>query len=226
MNKQFIKFFILVIVLILIWYLGGRFPLDAQRLEDSLKSLPILYSGLLYVILYAVITFFVFFSKDLFYILGAVLFGAYLSALFIFIAEIINAFVLFHFAKMLGRAYIEKSFKKDNNNLDERLGRINFFWLFLLRATPFVPYRFLDLSAGLSKINFKKYLAAVILGSPLKLFWIQYILSGVGRGVLNDPSALMEYFLHNKVLLVFSLIYLVVAVAIIGKLNSERRKRW
>jgi len=226
MNKQFIKFLILVIILILVWYLGGLLPLDTQRLEDSLKSLPILYSGLFYIIFYVIITFFIFFSKDLFYILGVVLFGAYLSALFIFIAEVINAFVLFHFAKLLGRAYVEKSFKKKYSHLDERLGGINFFWLFLLRATPLVPYRFLDLSAGLSKINFKKYLSAVILGSPLKLFWIQYILSGVGKGVLKDPAALVEYFLRNKVLFVFSLIYLVVVVFIIGKLNSERRKRW
>ncbi|MBU1090426.1 MAG: hypothetical protein KKC42_01095 [Candidatus Omnitrophica bacterium] len=48
----------------------------------------------------------------------------------------------------------------------------------------------------------------------------------MGKGVLKDPAALVEYFLRNKVLFVFSLIYLVVVVFIIGKLNSERRKRW
>lgn len=225
-NNQLVKFLLLIILLIFIWYLGRFFKIDIEALGNALKKFPVFYSSLVYIILYVIITFLVIFSKDIFYILGAVLFGPALSAFLIYIAETINAFILFHLARILGRAYVEKRLQEKYKKLDETLGKISFFWLFLLRSVPLIPYRFLDLGAGLTKINFKKYLLAVILASPLKLFWIQYILSGVGKNIFKDPYALVEYFLSNKNLFLFSLVYIVVVITVAIKINIERRKKW
>jgi len=219
--KQEARFFILIIALILLWYLGRFFNIDTQALQRSLGRYPLFLSGLLYIILYVVVTFFIFFSKDLFWLLGAVLFGAFYSTIFIYVSEVINAFILFYLSRVLGRAYVEQSLKGKYRQLDERLTKINFFWLFIFRAAPLVPYRFLDLAAGLTRISFRKYIAAVVLGTPIKTYWIQYILTGVGRNIYNNPYAVAEYLLNNKTVLLFSLIYALLVILVVLKIKQK-----
>lgn len=219
--KQEIKFLGFLVILFLIWYTGRYFQIDSQAIQAALVKLPLFYSGILYVFLYVIVTFFIFFSKDIFWLMGAVLFGAVFSTLFICIAEIINAGILFYLARRFGRAYIEKSVSKKYQHLDEKLGRINLFWLFIFRAAPLIPYRFLDLAMGLTKIRFRNYLLVVVLGTPFKMFWIQYILAALGKNVFTNPSILAGYFLANRNLLLFSLIYPILVILALLKMNSR-----
>lgn len=149
------------------------------------------------------------------------MFGAYYSALFISVAETINAFILFYLARRFGRAYVEKRMSQKYKKLDEKLGRVNFSWLFIFRVAPLIPYRFLDLAAGLTKMSFKKYILAVTLGTPLKMFWIQYVLTGVGNRIFKDPNAVVEYFLGNTTLFMLSFIYLLLVILVVLKMRFE-----
>jgi len=220
-NKNELRFILLIIALVIIWYLGRSYHIDSVAIQHSLKNFPLFISGSIYIFLYVVITFFIFFSKDVFWLLGAILFGAGFSTLFICVAETINAFILFFLARNLGRAYVEKKLTGKYKYLDEKLGRVNFLWLFIFRAAPLIPYRFMDLAAGLTSINFRRYLAAVILGSPLKMFWIQYILAGVGYSIFRNPASLVQYFLSNRALFMLSFIYLVFVIAVVMKLKYK-----
>ena len=220
-EKHEIEFLILVLVIASIWFFGRFLHINTQGIEKSLRAFPLVYSSVLYIALYVIITFFIFFSKDVFWLMGAVLFGVALSTLFICIAEVINACILFNLARRFARAYVEKSISEKYKHLDEKLGRVNFFWLFIFRAAPLIPYRFLDLGAGLTRINFRKYLAAVIIGSPIKMFWIQYILYGVGKNIINNPYVLVGYFLHNKTLLLFSMVYLLLIILVVLKIEEK-----
>lgn len=211
----------MIIALVLIWYFGKYFNINTQAIQGSLKTFPLFYSAALYILLYVIVTFFIFFSKDVFWLMGAVLFGPWLSTLFICIAESINAFILFHLARYLGRGYVEQSLLEKHKDLDEKLGRISFFWLFIFRAAPLIPYRFMDLAAGLTKINFRRYLVCVIFASPVKMLWIQYILFGVGNNIFHNPNVLVGYFLEHKALLLFSLIYIVLVIAVIFKIRTR-----
>lgn len=219
--KNKIKFLALIICLILLWYLGRLLRIDTQVLGKYLHRFPVLYSGIAYVTLYVIVTFFIFFSKDIFWIEGALVFGPYLSTLLVCISEIINAFILFHLARYLGRNFVEDYLKKKSATLDDRLAKINFFWLFIMRLVPLVPYRFLDLGAGLTKIHFRRYLAAVLLATPLRVFWVQYILTGVGKNIFNNPELLVDYLLQNKALFIFSFIYLVLIILVVFKLRHK-----
>jgi len=214
-------FLLLILVFVLLWQAGKSFKLDAEAVQKSLKGFPLAYSGTLYVALYVVVTFFVFFSKDVFWLSGALFFGPGWSTLFICIAETCNAFILFYLARTLGRAYVEKKLSRKYEDLDQRLGKISFLWLFIFRATPLIPYRFMDLAAGLTGIRFKKYLAAVILGSPLKMYWIQYILYGVGSNILRNPYALVEYFAKNSFLMLVSFVYVILVILVVYKLRAR-----
>lgn len=219
MNK--IKFLIFIGAIALIWYLGRFIHINPERLENFFKAVPILYSGIIFILLYCGVTFFVWLSKDIFRLAAAIVFGAYFSSLFVFIAEVINAFILFHLSRGLGRGFVDNSLKGKLGSLDQRLGKLNFFWLFIFRSAPLIPFRFMDLACGLTRISFKKYLLAVILGSPLRIFWVQYILAGVGISVFNNPDAVAKYLVLNTPLLVLSLIYIVVVILAAIKMTQK-----
>lgn len=216
-----LKFLILFLALLLFWYLGRFIPLDAAALEDTLKKFPLIYSGLIFVVLYCVITFFLFFANDIFRFVSAVIFGALISTIFVFIAELINAFILFYLARFLGRDFVKVSLKDRYEKLDERLARTNFFWLFMFRAVPLIPFRFLDLGAGLTGISFKRYLTVVIIGSPLRIFWLQYFLAGVGKGIFGNPYLMVDYLARDKFLFVFTFIYLILIFVVAFKLKKR-----
>jgi uncharacterized membrane protein YdjX (TVP38/TMEM64 family) len=219
--EQELGFLILFLVLVFTWVFGRYSSLDPGAIQKNLAGFPLIYSGTLFVVLYVVIGFFVWFAKDAFWLMGAVLFGPWVSALLICLAELVNAVILFYLARSLGRGFMEKSLSGRYKTLDQKLGHIGLGWLFVFRAAPLIPYRFLDIAAGLTSMRFGKYALAVVLGSPLKIFWIQYILYGVGKNIYNF-TALTEYFLGHRLLLALSAAYFFLVPLVIIKLGKRR----
>ena len=216
---------LLLVLLIAAGALAGRYcHIDVEFMQKALARLPAAYSLGAYLVVYVVLSFFVFFAKDILWLAGALLFGPFVSGACITVAETINACILFYVARSLGRAFVDKSLSGKYRHLDARLGNINFAWLFCFRVAPLVAFRFLDLAAGLSRISFKKYMGAVLLGSWLRIFWIQYILAAVGKGVLTDPTVVAGYYLRHPALLGVSLIYFVCIVAVAIKLKDLKEK--
>lgn len=220
-HKNGFRFLILIFCLVLLWYMGSVLHIDTEALGKSLAAFPVLFSAVIYVALYVVITFFIFFSKDIFWVTGAVVFGALFSTLLVYIAEVINVFILFNLARYLGRSFVEHYLKKKSQGLDDKLANINFFWLFVIRLVPLIPYRFLDLGAGLTRIHFRRYLLAVLLATPIRVFWVQSILAVVGKNIFNNPGLLVDYLLRNKALFIFSLIYLALVILAAFKLRHR-----
>ncbi len=221
-----IKFLIFVVALALFWLLSRHFHIEPDSAENFFRKIPLLYSGAIFIILYVIVTFFIWFSKDVFRVVAAVLFGAYISTVFVFIAEALNAFILFFLSRCLGRGFVENKTGGKYGGLDKKLARIGFFWLVMFRLAPLAPFRFMDITAGLMDIPFKKYLFAVILGSPFRIFWLQFIFAGVGKSILYNPtmsvSTLTSYFLCNKPVFVFSFIYLVLVIIVALKIGRVR----
>jgi uncharacterized membrane protein YdjX (TVP38/TMEM64 family) len=197
--------------------LGKYFQFEPETLKIYLGRYPLILSSIIFIILYVVVTFFVWLSKDIFRVVSALLFGANLSALLVYIAEIINAYILFHFSGIFGKDFMEKKIFKEKfsyyKEILERRG--SFFGLFLLRAVPLVPFRFMDMFMGLTPISFRRYLLPVLLGSPLRIYWLQFILASLGMAIFKEPQKLIYYLVDNKLIFIISLIY-VILVIILG----------
>lgn len=220
-DRSKLRFLFLVVGLAVVWYLGRFFNFDSRSAQGFLGKTHYLYAGAIFVALYCVVTFFLWFSKDAFKLVGAVVFGAALSTLFIWIAEIINAFILFYLARSLGRDFVNKRLKGKLGGLDKKIGRAHLAWLFLFRAAPLIPFRFLDLAAGLTSMPFKKYLLVVVSGSPVRIFWLQYIICAAGAEVFKNPYALSEYLLRNKALFIFSFCYVFLIILVLFKIKTK-----
>jgi uncharacterized membrane protein YdjX (TVP38/TMEM64 family) len=203
------------------WCAARYYAVDADLLLKVFGHLPIALAAVGYILLYVAVTFFIFFSKDIFWFTGALLFGPFVSSLCIYAAECSNACVLWYCARYLGGRGAWRAPGQKYARLAGKIKGISFAWLFLLRATPLVPYRFLDLAAGACGIPLGRYMAAVILGSWLKIFWVQYMLAAVGKAALTDPGAVAEYYVQHPTLLWTSTAYL----AVVGLAALKFRKK-
>lgn len=223
--KHEIAFLCLFLLVAGLWFLGDRIPYSADALKVRLDQIPLVYRGIAYVILYVVITFFLFFSKDIFWIVGALYFGALFSTVLVSAAEILNCFILFFLSRKLGRAFVKKRIRSRYEHLDERLGTTGFAWLFVFRAAPVVPYRFLDMAAGLTGIPFGRYLLAVVFGTPVKTFFIQYVLASIGASALRDPAVMITFMAGHPAVLWAGVGYLALMIAAVVKIRMTAERR-
>jgi len=225
MSPAIKRFILLTLVLILCWYFGKTLQADFQDFKAIILKFPLVISGLVFVMLYVGVTFFAWLTKDWFKIIGAVVFGAYVSTLLIWIAEVINATILFNLSRKLGRGFIEEKFKGRFDKLDTLIENQGFWSIFALRIIPVVPFRFLDLAYGLTKVPLKQYLTIVLLASPLRIFFIQFVLAAVGESILQSPdvamliSTLTDYFLKNQIVLWWGFAYFIAAVVIMVRIR-------
>jgi uncharacterized membrane protein YdjX (TVP38/TMEM64 family) len=208
-----------------LWFFGDRISFSAEALKEWLEQIPLVYRGIVYVILYVVITFFLFFSKDIFWIVGALYFGAAFSTILVSAAEVFNCCILFYLSRTLGRAFVKKRISSGYEHLDERLGTIGFFWLSVFRAAPVIPYRFLDMAVGLTGIPFVRYLLAVIIGTPVKTFFIQYVLAELGFSVFKDPAAMVTFMAGHPAVLWAGAGYLALMAAAVIKIGLTAHRR-
>ena len=96
-NLKFIFFIFLIIASIFaeIW-----FDFDIEPYKEALISYPIIVSGAVFVLLYVGVTFFLLFSRTLFQVTAAILFGPYPATVLVTVAELINAMILFNLSRI------------------------------------------------------------------------------------------------------------------------------
>ncbi|OGX23649.1 MAG: hypothetical protein A3D10_06905 [Omnitrophica WOR_2 bacterium RIFCSPHIGHO2_02_FULL_48_11] len=228
--------FTLFISLLLLFGLSAYiFRIDINYFKSLLVGLPLSVAGFLYIVIYVGVTTLVWFGTiDFFRITGAIMFGPYWSTLFVWIAETANASILFHLSRDLGREFVRQKFNLKDKDLQYAKEGGGFWRVFILRINPLVPFRLMDIGFGLSKVSFRKYFWGVVLGSPLRIFWLQFVIFGIEKTILSNPQALMDYFSHNPKAFLFSVSYLggvavltvaAVIVAIIKKSQGHQVTR-
>lgn len=221
-NRDRRQLLLLAVFLFLVWLAGRQFSLDRTVLQRSLAGMPVVLSGIVFIVLYVVFTFFLWFSKDLFRLAAALVFGPVVSTVLVLCGELGNCGVLFFLSRKMGRRCVEKETPGWARRLYAGSGGLGFGWLLLLRCAPLVPFRFLDLAAGLSAVSFRKYFTAALIGSPLRIFWLQFVLAGIGSAVVN-PDAAAVYFSRHPGILMFSLIYLAFMIAALSIIKKRER---
>ncbi len=203
------RFFLLIFLFAFLWLLAHKFQIDLEAVRQWLKPYPLFLSGILFIVFYVgMTTLFWFGTIDFFRITGALLFGPYWSALFVWIAETANAAILFNLSRGLGRDYIREKFKLKPKDLEYGQGKGGFWTVFVLRINPLVPFRLMDIGFGLSPIEFARYFWGAALGSPLRIFWFQYVIFGLEKTIFTNPQAILKHFETHPQAMMYSVVYL------------------
>lgn len=213
LSKPTQHFLLFVTLIITLWLLGRALNIDLVEVRLWLSQYPLWLSGSLFVLIYVGLTTVLWIGTiDFFRISAALLFGPYWSTLFVYTAEIANASILFLLSRKMGRQFVEERFHWQSQDAKYAPKNAGFWTAFVLRINPLVPFRFMDVGFGLTKMPFRVYFYAVICGSLLRIFWLQYVIAGMGQAVLKNPEAMMEYFRDNVIALVVSWVYFLIVI--------------
>ncbi|MFA5008121.1 MAG: VTT domain-containing protein [Candidatus Omnitrophota bacterium] len=220
LSKGYVRFIIFIILLITLIIISKSFSIDKEKMDAFFKKFPPIYSSLIFIALYVVSNFFVTGDpKEILKLVSVFVFGVYLSALLIYIAEIINATLFFNLSRFFGEEFMNKYLKGKFKNIYEKLGQLNLNWVFMLRLNILIPYRVLDVCFGISKISFRKYLAAVLIVSLPRIFFLQYIVGVLGNFSFGN---IMNMKMHPAVAFLFVLYFMFSVVVIV----KTKKRLW
>ncbi len=249
-RKQTYKFLILILILFIFLILGKFFSFDIHYYKRLLSQFPIAISGFIFICLYIGLTTLIWFGpKDVLRIASAILFGAYVSTVFISISEICNAVILFKLSRKLGRGFVIQKFQVKEKDVERMQKNKSILGTMALRINPFIPFRLQDIGAGLSGMDFVSYIVGIAVISPLRIFWLQYILADLGenvamlfyakldmRGLMMQKSSaynvlsshpFVQYLIDKPFILQYSLYYFMLvlilsAIALLVQLFQKR----
>ncbi|HBG62105.1 MAG: hypothetical protein A2Y03_08925 [Omnitrophica WOR_2 bacterium GWF2_38_59] len=231
LSNKTLSFLLFIGFLAMCFIFGKIFEFDIDSMRTFLASFPIVLSGIIFVVLYVVLTSFIWFGpKDVFRIASAVLFGAYVSTILVWISEMLNAVVLFCLSRQLGQEFVQQRLKLKKAKIEGVKESTGVFGAFVLRINPLIPFRFQDLIAGLSRITLFRYLLAISAPSFLRILWLQFLLAALGVSIFKNPDVVSEYLNSNPVAFRFSSLYFLLVIAlsilagIIKMLRSMRNR--
>ena len=210
---------IVVAILAFAWWLGRVCFSDQEAMRTFFIRFPFSLTAVVLIVSYVLSSFIPFDVKDILKVVSALIFGAWWSTLFIWVSELVNCVMLFHLARRLGRGWIERRCGLHGNDVRWVERMCGTWQIMLVRLVPVVPYRILDVGYGLTAVSFRRYFVISAIVSPARIFWLQFILAGVG-GAVFAPEKLMQYFLAHPEVVRFGALYLVfcvIAAAFLGR---------
>jgi len=223
-----LKFFLFLGILAACWYLGRIFKIDIDTCQKFLLRYPLALSGVVFVFVYVVTTTFVWFGpKDILRVSSALFFGGFVSTVYVCIGELINAVVMFHLSRKLGRDYVYQKYRARSKEIDQMGRDPSFLGLIAWRVNPLIPFRLMDLGYGLTQVSFRKYLSSIIVITFIRVLWLQTILAGIGANLLSDFSAIQDYlFAHPHVIRLSMGYFLAVFIITIAAIINRKRRTY
>lgn len=187
---------------------------NAGVLAPILSCLLIFLEGILaFLPLFVFVTFNI---MSLSTLLGDV-FGTLLGIALSWVFTTLGSYVTFMlFRKFLNKPFRNKIAKRQKSKKFMKIvDNLKYSQLVLIISIPFSPSFFINLGAGLSNINAKKYLCALLIGKISQMLFLGYV--GVSLvECLTNPMALI------KVVLILAVGY-VVSVIVNKKFNLDER---
>lgn len=159
-----------------------------EYLTNLMNSFGII-SGFLLIILESIIPIL---PLAVFIALNVISFGPVLGFIVSWIATVTGCMLSFFVCRKL-REKFEKKYRSNEkiNKFKKYIGKISYSNLVLLLAMPFTPAFAINIGAGLSEIDYKKYFSALMIGKlPMVYFW-----GFIGKSFLEsitDPYTIMQ----------------------------------
>lgn len=167
-NLSKIKFCIFIIILICgltVLAINAEYlkTLNIQKVCQSIKENKGLAS-LAYIGVYIIKPFFVFIPTNILAVFSGILFGPVYGFIFTMIGFFISGTIAFFVSRYLGRDFVNGIIGNKLLKLDNNMEKNGFRILFLLRLPPILPYDPLSYACGLTKIRYKDFIIASLIG--------------------------------------------------------------
>jgi len=200
-NLKIIALIIFIVLAILIGKYVGIMVFDREYISSTIMGLGA-FAPLAYMGLYFIATIF-FFPGTPLTILGGFLFGEIYGTIYAVFAATLGASVAFFISRFLGKGFVDdmlsKKLKKVNK-YDDKLKQHGFITTLFLRLIPLFPFNGLNFAMGVTRVRFKDYLIATMIGIIPGTF----ILTSIGNSVMDMATFKLYLFIVLFVLLAAS----------------------
>lgn len=163
--KRFLQWGAIGILLALAggWWWQHRAILHPDFFRSWLSQFGV-WAPFLYAILYAANTVTLLPPIGVLSLTAGLAFGPVVGFLAIMAGAMIGTSATFWIGRRLGREFVERKLKGRLESLNENLSSKGFATILFFRLVPIVPYEMLNYASGLSKIRFRDYSLASLLG--------------------------------------------------------------
>ncbi|MGG7076792.1 TVP38/TMEM64 family protein [Clostridium sardiniense] len=161
------------------------------------------FSAIVYVLFYTIKPFFIIIPTNIIAIVGGTLFGPIKGFLLTMAGFWVSGTIAFYVSRLLGRDFVEGIIGNRFIKLDNNIEKKGFKILFLLRLPPILPYDPLSYACGFTKIKYKDFILASLLGVVPETMCY----SMLGKSFSNPFS--IEFFVP-------------IAILVIGVISSKR----
>jgi uncharacterized membrane protein YdjX (TVP38/TMEM64 family) len=152
-------------------------------------------------------------------IAGGLAFGTVLATIYTIAGGMIGATVNFYIARRLGRGFVERRLgQRAMTQIDMYAERMGAKLIFLTRLIPLFNFDWVSYAAGLTRMSYRSYAIASVLGMLLPVIGITY----VGDVKLSDPGRSSLVF---TLLVVWSALPPLIFLAWVGFQAAHRRVR-
>lgn len=187
-SKHFTIILCLSIIGILIYYFTKRFNHGIGKMDIELLLSFIIkygkYAVICFLVLCTLKPLLIFIPTTIFSIAGGILFGPIKGFILNMTGFFFSGTLAFSIARFWGQSKINNILKGRAAKVNTNLERNGFKILFLLRLPPILPYDPLSYTCGLSKIKYRDFILASLLGViPETICY-----SIMGKNILNPFS--------------------------------------
>lgn len=143
-------------------------------------------------------------------------FGEVWGAVYLMTGALLGTSATFMISRYFGRSLVDRMLKGKFKTLDDKLEKNGFMTILFFRVVPLVPYEILNYAGGLSRIKFKDYFLATLLGLIPGV-----VISAFFGGSLGDIKSFKDVF-APKFLIAIGLMVLIIAVPAIYQLIRKK----
>jgi uncharacterized membrane protein YdjX (TVP38/TMEM64 family) len=221
--KNIAKLTIGVVVIIGIWWVVRCQCINLKlftpaAIRDYIQSFG-KTAAIVYILAYTLNTISIFPPIAALSLTAGLVFGPVWGAIYLMIGAMLGTTSTFFISRLFGRIFVEKLLKGRFKYLDNMLEKRGFITVLFFRVVPIVPYEVLNYISGITKIKFKDYLLATLLG----------LIPGVTiaaffGGTLGEIKSLKDLFLPKFILATLALIVIILVPVIYQYVKKKKRK--
>lgn len=206
-KNPWVKLLMITFLVMLIFFTLRLLKVDFSKVSEEefrgwVKSLGF-WGPVIYIIVY-VLRPLILFPAGVLSATAGVIWSLALGFFYLQIAANLSANVEFFIARYFARGVVEKYLKGKFLNLDEKIERHGFLTVLLVRLIPNVAWDIQNLSLGLTKVRFRDYFLATLIGIMPGSFAFVFFGFSLIRVLFNPKS----FWIIGVALLLFVGVYL------------------
>ena len=144
----------------------------------------------IYVILYAVNTVSLLPPIAIMSLTAGFIFGPWLGAAALMAGAFAGCTATFYISRVFGACYVEKIIKGKAKEFQETLDKNGFKVILFIRLFPLLPWEVVNYAAGLSRIRYREYILATMIGILPSVLAQTFFSDRLSRFNLKDPTVI------------------------------------